>query len=92
MKRDSLSLRYASLPPRPLSWLVFEAVITASPPSLLVEASLMHHDLYEDFDHCASILPMPLSWLVIEATIVASPPILVEVSLMHHDLVEDFDH
>ena len=51
-EEDSLSLRCASLPPRPLLRLVAEAEITTSPPSLHVGVSSMPHDLLEEFHFC----------------------------------------
>ena len=47
MNKASPSLRYAPLPPRPLSWLVVEAIIAASPPSLTIGGSSTYHDMLE---------------------------------------------
>lgn len=89
--RDSLSLLWASTPPRPLPWLVVEAVVSVSPICLLVDASLIQHALLEDSGHCTSILLGPLSLLATEATIAVSPlSLLVEASSIQHYLLEGY--
>ena len=86
----SLSLHFTSTFPRPLLWLIVEVVVSSSPLSLLVEASLIQHSLLEGFVLCASVLPRPLSQLATEVAIYASLlSLFIVASLIQDSLLED---
>lgn len=89
--RDFLSFHCTSIPTRHLPWLVAEVAVSASPLSLLVEASLIQHPLLEGFSHFASILPRLPLHIASEATINASPlcPLLEAYSIQCY-LIEDY--